>query len=432
MSPIRVIVIGAGNRGERYATHMTEMPEHYEIVAVADPAEARRNLFHERFGVAKEMGFHTWEEILAQPKMADLAVISTVDNMHYEPAMKAIELGYNLLLEKPVAPTAKECAEIAAAAQAKGVKVLVGHVLRYSPFYCAVKEILMAGTIGQIISIDQVEGVGNVHFSHSFVRGNWHCEADSAPMLLAKSCHDLDIIQWLLEKPCKKVSSFGSLTHFVPENAPEGAPVRCSDGTCPAYDTCPYNCIKHYYDFKTNSRRSIITTGISKEAEPTDEEVMLALKTTDYGLCAYHAHNDVLDHQVVSMEFEGGATASFTVNAFNKGGRYIRIYGSEGELYAHMADQEIRVYTFRDKKTSFVPVTKIEESINGGHGGGDEGIVRELHLYMADGYDGYRAADIHTSVRNHMIGFAAEEARHNSTVVSVDEYMAGFGMENKY
>lgn len=432
MNPIRVIVIGAGNRGERYAGLMHQMPEHYKLVGMADPAEARRNYFRDHFGVPAENCYHTWEEILAQPKMADLAVISTVDHLHYEPALKAIALGYDLLLEKPVAPTAKECADIANAAREKGVKILVGHVLRYAPFFCRVKELLMSGIIGEITSVDAVEGVGNVHFSHSFVRGNWHCEAESAPMLLAKSCHDIDLIQWLLEKPCKRVSSFGGLMHFVSKNAPEGAPIRCADGTCPAYDTCPYNCIKHYYDFKTNSRRSIITTGISKEVVPTDEEVMLALKTTDYGLCVYHAHNDMPDHQVVNMEFEGGITAAFTLSAFNKGGRYIRIYGTKGELYAHAADSEIQVYTFEDKKTTFVPVLETEESINGGHGGGDEGIIRELHLYMAGDYKGYRAADIHTSVRNHLICFAAEEARHAGTVVSVDRFMENFGMSNRY
>ena len=430
MKPISVIMIGIGNRGERYAQHMAEMPKKYQVVGVAEPTKSHREAIQKRFNIPGEACFESWEQILAQPKMADLAVIATVDNMHYKPALMAIDKGYNLLLEKPVAQTAQQCVDIANAAKRKGVNVLVCHVLRYTPFFGKIKELLMAGTIGQVVSVDQVEAVGNVHYSHSYVRGNWHNEAASTPMLLAKCCHDLDIIQWLLDKPCKRVQSFGSLTHFTGENAPEGAPVRCTNGGCPIGETCPYNCIKHYYDAKTNRRRAIITNGISKNFEPTDEEVLQALHTTNYGVCVYHSDNDVVDHQTVNMEFEGGATATLTMNAFNKGGRYIRIYGTKGELFAFMRDKEIQVYTFEDKKRWAVPVLETEESINGGHGGGDEGIIKELYDYMSGAYTGYRAANIDISVRNHMIGFAAEQARHSGTVVTLEQFMKDYGLEN--
>jgi len=289
----------------------------------------------------------------------------------------------------------------------------------------------MAGTIGEVLSVHHVEAIGNVHFSHSYVRGNWHCEGETTPMLLAKSCHDIDIIQWLLDKPCKRVQSFGSLTHFTKENAPEGAPIRCSDGGCPVGETCPYNCIKHYYDFKTNPSRNNITVGISKNRQPTDDEVLQALQTTDYGLCVYHANNDVVDHQVVNMEFAGGATASFSVNAFNEGGRYIRLFGTKGEIYAFLKDPEITVYTFEDNQKRTVPVRKTEESIHGGHGGGDLGIIKELYDYLSGTYNGYRAANITISVKNHLIGFAAEQARNSGTVVDVDEFFRQHGFENK-
>ena len=430
MKPIRVIIIGVGNRGQRYAKHMSEMPEKYQVVGVAEPTKSHREAIQNMFNIPAEACFASWEEILEQPKMADLAVIATVDNMHYIPALKAIDKGYNLLLEKPVAQTAQECVDIANAAKRKGVKALVCHVLRYTPFFGKIKELIMAGTIGQVVSIDQVEAVGNVHYSHSFVRGNWHVESDSTPMLLAKCCHDLDIIQWLLDKPCKRVQSFGSLTHFTKENAPEGAPIRCVDGGCPVGETCPYNCIKHYYDFKTNRRRAIITNGISKEYEPTDEEVLQALHQTNYGTCVYHSNNDMVDHQTVNMEFEGGVTATLNMNAFNKGGRYIRVYGTKGELFAFASDKEIKVFSFEGNKSWTVPVLETDETINGGHGGGDEGIIKELYEYMSGSYTGFRAADIDISVRNHLIGFAAEQARHNGTVVSMDQIMAQYGYEN--
>lgn len=431
MRKIRVIIIGAGGRGVRYANEMLKMQDKYEIVGMADPSVVRQRRFQEKYGVLPEKCFASWKDILSQPKMADVAVIATMDNMHYHPALRAIELGYDLLLEKPVAQTAQECVDIANAAKKKGVNVLVCHVLRYSPFYGKVKELVLAGTIGEVISIEQVEGIGNMHFAHNYVRGNWRCEAETTPMLLAKSCHDLDIIQWMLDKSCKYVSSFGSLRHFTAENAPQGAPDRCVDGGCPVEDSCPYNCIRHYYDDKTNTRRKAVSRGFVKDFVPTDEEVMNALRCNDYGLCVYHANNDVLDHQIVSMEFEDGVTATLTVNAFNKGGRYIRIYGTKGEIFAHMADTEIHVYTFEDKASRTVPVPKTTESIDGGHGGGDRGIVEEMYEYLSGTYEGFRAADITTSVSNHLIGFAAEEARHRRTVVNVDEFCSRLDFMSK-
>lgn len=431
MKQISVIIIGAGDRGSRYAMHMSELPEQYRIVGVADPVKPRREQLRDRYGISPDACFASWEEILAQPKMADLAVIATMDDMHYAPAMRAIELGYHILLEKPVAQTAQACADIALAAEKKGVKVLVGHVLRYTPFFKKVKELLMEDAIGKPVSVIHVEAVGNVHQSHSFVRGNWHCESETTPMLLAKSCHDLDILQWLLDKPCKRVTSFGELTYFKPENAPEGAPVRCVDGGCPIGETCPYNCRKLYYDDKKNLWfRGAATRGLAAGEIPTDEEVLQALRTKDYGLCVFHANNDVVDHQVVNMEFDGGVTVSFSMNCFNQGGRYIRIFGTKGELYANMSDQEITVYTFADRKRQAVPVIAPGETIETGHGGGDAGIVRELYDYLSGSYAGFCAADITTSVKNHLIGFAAEEARHSGTVVNVDAFFARYGFAN--
>lgn len=428
MEKISVIIIGAGNRGGHYSEHMASMPDKYQVVAVADPTKCRRDYVQQMWNLPDSACYETWEAILAQPRMADVAVISMVDNMHYFPALQAIEKGYHLLLEKPVAQTVQECVDIALAAKKKGVSVLVCHVLRYTPFFGKIKELLMAGTIGEVMSIAQVEAIGNIHFSHSYVRGNWHKEADTTPMLLAKSCHDLDMIQWLLDKPCKRVQSFGSLTHFTKENAPAGAPVRCADGGCPAGDTCPYNCLSYYYGERPAHRCRIITNGIAATVEPTGEEILEALHSRDYGLCVYQANNDVLDHQTVNMEFEGGATATLSVNAFNAGGRHIRIFGTKGELYAYAKDQEITVYTFADRQTVQIPVMKTEESIVGGHGGGDEGIIRELYEYLSGTYTGYRAADIDISVKNHIIGFAAEQARHAGTVVDVQEMIRQYGL----
>ena len=427
MKQISVIIIGCGNRGQRYADQMAMSLDKYKLVAVADPSKANRDTITTQFpyDVAE---YNTWEEILEAGRLADLAVIATVDKLHYAPVMKAIELGYDLLLEKPVAPTAQECADIDLAARKKGVKVLVCHVLRYAPFFVKVKELLMAGTIGEVVSIDQVEAVGHTHYAHSFIRGNWHSEAASAPMILAKCSHDLDMIQWLIDKPCKQLTSFGSLTHFTSANAPEGAPVRCADGGCPVGDTCPYNCLTYYHSDRAKRHRNAICVGIAKQNPPTEEELMEALKTRDYGLCVYHCNNDVVDHQVVSMEFEGGATAQLTMNAFNEGGRYIRIFGTNGEMYAHAKDTKLHIFRLEDHKSWDVDLPLVDESIAGGHGGGDQGIVKELYEFLGDDYTGYRAANITVSVQNHMLAFAAEESRHNRTVVDMEEFMKRYGV----
>ena len=419
MKKLSVVLIGAGSRGDGYSDIIKENPDKFKIVGVAEPIDSRRNAYKQKHNLTEEQCYIGWEEMLSKPKMADLALICTMDDMHYEPALKAI------------AQTAKECADIARAAEEKGVKVLVCHVLRYTPFFKKIKQTVMDGIIGDVMSVIHVEGVGNLHQSHSYIRGNWHKEAETTPMLLAKCCHDIDIIQWILDKPCKKVQSFGELTYFKEENAPKGAPKRCIDGGCPIEDTCPYNCKKLYYDNKEGLWfRTACTKNIAKQEILTDEEVMQSLKTTDYGLCVFKANNDVVDHQIVNMEFEGGTTVTLTMNAFNKGGRYIRLFGTKGELYANMTDEEITLYTFEDKKYSKIQSISLEESIMAGHGGGDTGIINELYEYLNGDYKGFCAADIDISVKNHLIGFAAEKSRHNDTVESVDKFFQEYGLEN--
>ena len=431
MKQLTAILIGAGGRGTGYAKTMLSASEKYKIVGVADPVPEKRRVIREMFDIPEEMCFSDWREILALPKAADLAVIATSDNLHYGPAMKAISLGYDLLLEKPVAQTAQECIDIANAAKEKGVSVLVCHVLRYAPFFKKVKSIIESGVIGDIVSVDQVEAIGSVHFSHSFVRGNWHSEKEATPLILAKTCHDLDIIQWLIGKPCKKVSSFGSLTHFTSANAPEGAPKTCIDGNCPHAADCPYNSERLYIEGSDNLPwKPIFKKQVATHPDFTDEELREALHRTDYGLCVYHANNDMVDHQIVNMEFEGGVTAHLTVNAFNSGGRHIRIYGTKGELYAFASAKIIRVFTFKDWSSHEYPVQETEESIVGGHGGGDQGIIYDMYDYLTGNYVGNSVAPIGVSVANHMIGYAAEEARHGNTVISLDDFCSKNGYEN--
>lgn len=416
---IKVAFIGAGNRGLVYAGHMAAMPEKYEAVAVAEPLDSRRNHVKELFSIPEERCFTDWRDMLALGKIADLVVIATSDMAHTEPALAYIALGCDLLLEKPVAPTAEECEQVARAAEEKGVNVLVCHVLRYTPFFNTIKKLLKEGAIGEVCSIDHREHVGLVHQSHSFVRGKWAALDRSAFMLLAKSCHDMDIIQWLLDKKCLQVQSFGGLHYFVPENKPEGSPERCIDG-CPHGDSCIFNSVKLYLESTSEWFRGACTGIVNS----TDEQVEHALRTNQYGKCVFNCDNEVVDRQTVNMLFEDGVTVTFSMNPFNAGGRHIHIFGTKGELWGAMDSREepIRVRNFFTKEVTEYPVTG-KDGLNNGHGGGDRGIVEALHAYLCGTYDGYATSDIRISVDNHHLCFAAEQSRLENRVVTMAEYI---------
>lgn len=418
MNKIRVVLIGAGNRGRIYTNHMKDM--NFEVVAVADPIESRRDYIKKTHNLREDMCFKNWDELFDKPKFADVAVIATSDSMHYAPAMKAIELGYNILLEKPVAPTPDECADIANSAKKKGVKILVCHVLRYAPFFTTIKQFITDGKLGKVISIHHSECVGNVHHSHSYVRGNWGNTQRSSNMLLAKSCHDIDIIQWLMDSKCTKVHSFGSLSYFKKENAPEGAPDYCVDG-CPHAENCYYNAVNIYLKNENDiGCRDYCTTVVN----PTDEQVLETLKTTQYGKCIFKCDNDVVDHQVVNLEFENGEIASFNMCSFNKGGRFIRVMGTDGEIYGDMRENTIQYFNFKTRtfETTVPTGKKLNDTIVGGHGGGDRGLVTALYEYITDGRKDNWLSEIEISVKNHLITFAAEKSRLENSVVDVAEY----------
>ncbi len=420
MKKLKVIVIGAGNRGGTYTDYMTHMPEKYEVVAVAEPRDSRREYVQQQHNIPDEMCFTDYKPLLALGKIADVALIATMDRDHFEPAMMAIDLGYDLLLEKPITPTPEECIALTKHANEKGVKVVICTVLRYTFLFDKIKEVIDSGRLGRIMSVNHEECVELVHQSHSFVRGNWHNSEESSFMLLQKSCHDMDILQWLLGKKCKKVQSFGSLSYFTRENAPEGAPERCLEG-CPVSDSCPFNATKLYLEDSSNWFRSAAT----KLVKSSDEDVKKSLMESNYGKCVFKCNNDVVDHQTVNMLFEDDITVTFTMNAFNSGGRFINIFGTKGELRAALkGDSPIKVYDHLTKKTEEIPCNATD-GILGGHGGGDGGIVVALYDYMTGSYTGNAVPTIDESCYNHLITFAAEHSRKTGTVVDVEEYING-------
>ena len=417
----KLILIGGGNRGNSYTKIGKEL-EKFELVAIAEPLKQRREYIAKLHGIPEEMCFESWEPLLALGKIADAAIVSTMDRDHFSPAMAAIEVGYNLLLEKPVAPTLEECRAIEKAATEKGVYVLVCHVLRYNKFFRALKKLIDDGRIGKIINIEHAECVGDMHYSHSYVRGKWHNAEESAFMLLAKSCHDIDIIQWLIGKECKRAQSFGALTYFKRENAPEGSTDRCYDG-CPYIDTCPYSAKTIYVERKDlgNWLRSSVT----RCHEMTDDETVIeALANTQYGKCVFKCdNNNVVDHQTVNMEFEDDVTATFTMSAFNLGGRRIRIMGTKGTLEANAWDKEITLENLLTQKKEKINVNDmvLGDSILSGHGGGDSGIMNSLYDLLRGEVSYDELSNISISVKNHTTVFAAEKSRLEGRVVELSE-----------
>lgn len=422
MKQLSLILIGGGDRGSSYLKAIEKYPDKFKLVAIAEPIKAKREFLQKLYNVPESMCADSYEELLDRPKFADVAMICTQDKMHFVPAMKAIEKGYDLLLEKPIAPTPEECFKISKAATDKKVRVLVCHVLRYTPFYKTVKEFIKSGRLGDIINITHTEGVGNVHMSHSYVRGNWRNTRESSSMLLAKCCHDTDLLQWLLDEPCTKVSSFGSCTFFKSDNAPQNVTKRCTT-ECPLKETCFYYA-PMLYRLDTAEVRHFRNI-VANKFNPTDDEIDEILKTSPYGKCVFHCDNDVVDHQIVNMEFANGKHASLTMSAFNKGGRKSVFMGTKGELCADMEKQSLEFYDFASRKTMqiYEGSKDFDQTIAGGHGGGDLGIMTDLYDYIINEKPSDSISDISVSCLSHLICFAAEESRNSGTVVDINEFI---------
>ncbi|MEG2286976.1 MAG: Gfo/Idh/MocA family oxidoreductase, partial [Ruthenibacterium sp.] len=359
----------------------------------------------------------TWEELLSKNKMADCAMVCTQDKMHTQPVMAALHKGYHVLCEKPMSPSAAECIAMEKTAQECGRTLTVCHVLRYSPFYTRLKKLLDENAIGELVSLQHIECVGYWHQAHSFVRGNWRSSSETSPMILAKACHDMDLLAWLVGAPCKEVSSYGSLKHFKKENAPQGSTPRCFDG-CKVTHTCPYYCGKIYLEdekwYSPVIRKVVALDG-------TREAVAAALKTGPYGRCVYHCDNDVVDHQVVNLQFANDVTASFTMCAFTyEGSRIMNLMGTRGQIKADMEKNTIEVFDFL---TGNQDVITIETGV-GGHSGSDEAFVRGF-LRMVETNGAYALSSASQSVQSHLIALAAEQSRVTGQSVCMDAFIKG-------
>lgn len=417
MAAVDTIVVGAGGRGLAYGRFANEYPREMRVVGLAEPDPIRRQRFLSEHKVAQAMIFPDWQSLLASGSQRAPAIINcTMDRMHYESTMQMLDAGYDVLLEKPMAPVLGENLALVRKAEETGRLLQICHVLRYTPFWQALRRVAQSGKLGRVISVSHRENLAYYHMAHSFVRGNWRSEATSGPMILSKCCHDFDVLLWILRQKVAYIQSFGSLIHFRPENAPEGATERCVDG-CAVADTCKYEATKRYArdgeGWPLNAVSAVPTAAARRER----------LKTDWYGRCVYHCDNDVVDHQTMNMEMEDGATVSLVMNGqSDEECRTMRWDGTKATLYGKFSARghEIRVHHHLSGQVEDVPVIARDGS---GHGGGDYGIVRSF-LNALKGAPDESASTARESLESHLLAFAAEESRLNKIVVDMNEFRA--------
>lgn len=426
MKQVTAAVIGLGARGaEVYAKYSLIKPDRLKIVAIADIEESKVKKYQEVFKVSEDLCFTSGEELLEKEQLADVLFVCSPDRDHYHQTIIGLQKGYDILLEKPISPDEKECLEISKLAKKLNRKVAVCHVLRYAPMYSKIKELLDDNVIGDIVSLNQIENVGYWHQAHSFVRGNWRNSIESAPMILAKTCHDFDQISWFLHKRCLSVSSFGNLKYFKSKNAPKGSKKRCTDGC--KVENCPYDARKIYLEnFKKYPKDSRdVWPFVVLDNHPTEESLTKALKEGPYGRCVFHCDNDVVDHQTVNMIYEDGVTANLTMTAFS-GVTYrkINVMGTLGEIIADDHTQVITIrkfdgtFTVNDEK---IDIKEMYKDLKG-HGGGDDRLVEDfLNVICGEESVNYRTS-IENSTHSHIIAFAAEKSRiNNGQVIQIDK-----------
>ncbi len=412
--PVRCVVLGAGLRGRQvYGRHALEHPERLRVVALAEPVRERREAMAREHALSAGAAFADWRELLERPQRAELAVVATGDTLHVGPALAAFERGYHVLLEKPIAPDPGECVRVVEAAERCGRLLFVSHVLRFTPFYASIHEIVSSGRLGRLVHLDLREHVASWHMVHSFVRGKFRSRALAAPFLLAKSCHDLDLLVWLAGAAPRRVASFGGLSEYSAARAPHGAPARCSDG-CPVQESCPHDAVRFYLGPDDALARGWPWSDLGPD--PSRAARRQALESGPFGRCVYRCDNDVADHQVVAVEFEGGSTGSFAVHGHaTRECRTLRITGSAGELRGNLESGEIEI----SRHGAFEVERRRLEQSPLGHFGGDLGLLTHVIAAVRGGARGDARASGRTALTSHLLGFAAEQAREGGSVVDV-------------
>lgn len=426
MNNLKFLIIGAGNRGNAYSKALDQVP-YAQVTGIVEPFKIRREkltAFHTTRGAVVKQ-YSQWQDALQDCEEYDAVFVCVLDALHKEIAVAFADKGKHLMCEKPMATTWKDCQDIFDAVKRNNVLLAVGHVLRYSPHNIQLKQLLDEGVVGDIININHTEPVGWYHFAHSYVRGNWRKKEETTFSLMAKCCHDIDVLMWFLgSENLKQVSSFGSLSHFKKENKPKeaGDAIKCTN--CAYESQCPYSAKQIYLDTFKATGSSFLTEHFTDiEDEPA---IIKTLNETNYGTCVYESDNDVCDHQVVNLNF-GSKSATMTMIAFSEKvcERRIAIYGTRGEITTDSSS--IEIFDFKTQKRTIVKPPQDEIS---GHGGGDRGLVTAFSKAIQAVMGG---ADVDTAQKDfirctpedilmsHKVVFLAEQSRLASSIESVDD-----------
>ncbi len=422
VAAVDVVLVGCGLRGRGvYGGFALRNPDRMRVVALAEPDPVRRQRTGDEHRIPESLRFAHWSELFAGPRRAPAAIIATPDREHVQPALRALEAGYHVLLEKPIAPDPAGCLLVVEAAERAGRILQVGHVLRFAPFYERVFELVQEGAVGELLHIELSERVAAWHYTHSFVRGKFRNRELAAPFVVAKCCHDLDLLVWLAGRGPERVASFGGLGHFAAASAPPGAPARCTDG-CPASPVCPHDAVAFYLG--PGDALGGVWPWSDLGPDPAREARRRALETGPYGRCVYRCDNDQPDHQVVAVRFAGGLTGSFSVQgAAPEEERTVRVVGSRGELVGGLAagSLELRRPGSLEVHREELPGSPI------GHFGGDEGLCRHFCESVGRGLADDDRASGRVALEGHLLGYAAERARAEGQVVPLAAFRAGLG-----
>ena len=466
--PIRAVLLGAGRRGfYTYGKYALQNKDKLKFVAVAEPIDARRENFAKLHKIPLNKCYKSWVDLLTEEKFADAIFVCTQDQMHIQPTLHALDKGYHVLLEKPMATKLEDCIKIVKKTEETGLILGICHVLRYTKFFSTIYNLIQEGVLGKTINISHRENVSWYHMAHSYVRGPWRSIRKSSPMILAKCCHDLDLLYYMIGALPKKISSFGNLLQFKPENAPQGAPKYCLEG-CPEKVTCVYYAPriyidiipiiqimrkgkKRFYRFLANLRQNHIRflTFLSKiipllkrlrywqdwpvnylyvdqREDYSDKAKMEILKKSPYGRCVYHCDNDVVDHQIVNIEFENGATANLTMHGFSdKEGRTLRIDGTKATLIGEFFDayKKITIYDHFTGEKEVIMDEKLSLSTTE-HGGGDRFLIDAFINSLIDPNKKQPLTNARTVLESHLMAFAAHESRLNNRVIDMKKFRA--------
>jgi len=406
---VRVAIIGAGVRGSHLAEQVTACPQTAQIVAVAEPNAERRRHCRQRYGLTDDALFVSWEDLCGSPLAFDAAIVATMDNQHAAPVLACLSRGCHVLVEKPLADTLRDCRLIAESQRRTGLVVSVCHTLRYMNAFRQIKAIAASGVLGRLMHVAHMEAIGHLRFTHNYVRGRWAREASNTFLLLHKCCHDLDFVAWLIGEPCARVSSFGCLGHFTPAHAPAGSGKRCVED-CRIQGTCPYSAMRLYVDGDLTGRLQDLGDAHTREAR------LEAVRRGPFGTCVWHAGNDVVDHQIVALEFAGGTTATCTMSGFSAvHGRRTCLQGTKGELRFDEALGTVTVKEFSRPEPDVIRVRAPDS-----YHPEDRDIVANWLSAIRDPSASV-AVDAREAMKTHAIVFAAERSRKERRTVEMSE-----------